>query len=202
VARTLTVKRRINHIIEANLGLLVGGVGGAVVQAIASANFGSGQRVGRGGRGKNLEPVFLAHPPQRGEDHPVNPMIVKAMAMEAWTAFHSRDVDDGARNSLGALIFDGMDGSRNTRAAMARKVQIPLRGVTTFAMHAAQIWSASPALHIAETRSAARQAASDLARSLGLLEAAAEALGLKSPNGAQVMDLVVTADRKKMMFPP
>jgi hypothetical protein len=37
-------------------------------------------------------------------------------------------------------------------------------GVTTFATQAAQIWKASTALRTAETRSAARQVASDLAR--------------------------------------
>jgi hypothetical protein len=91
-------------------------------------------------------------------------MIEKAVAMEAWNAFHSSDGDDGARYPIGALIFDGTDRCRNTRAVMAGKVQILLQGVTTFATHTAQIWNASPALRTAETRSAARQAASDLAR--------------------------------------
>jgi hypothetical protein len=68
---------------------------------------------------------------------PVNAMIVKALAMEAWNAYHSCEGEDGARNPIGALIFDGTDGRRNTRAAMAGKVQIPLLGVAIFATHAA-----------------------------------------------------------------
>jgi hypothetical protein len=57
---------------------------------------------------------------------PVNAMIVKAVAMEAWNAFHSSKGDDRARNPIGALIFNSTDGSRNSRVAMAGKVQIPL----------------------------------------------------------------------------
>jgi hypothetical protein len=48
---------------------------------------------------------------------PINAMIVKAVAMEAWNAFHLCDGEDGARNPFVALIFDGTNRSRNTQAA-------------------------------------------------------------------------------------
>jgi hypothetical protein len=98
----------------------------------------------------------------------INSMVVKAVAMEAWSAYNSCDGVNGARNPLGSLIFDGTGGSRNSRAAMAGKIQIPLRGCNTFAVHAAQLWNASPALRTSETKAAAKMAAAEMARSAPL----------------------------------
>jgi hypothetical protein len=72
-----------------------------------------------------------------------------------WSAYHSCDGVDVARNTLSSQIFDGTGGSRNSRAAMAGKIQIPLRGCNTFTVHAAQLWNASPALHTSKTKAAA-----------------------------------------------
>jgi hypothetical protein len=98
----------------------------------------------------------------------VNSMVVRAVAMEAWNAFHSSDGKNGARIPIGGIIFDGNEGGLNTRAEMAGNVQIGLRGVNTFATHSARVWNASSALRTAETSAAARQGAIDLARSAPL----------------------------------
>jgi hypothetical protein len=49
-------------------------------------------------------------------------MVVKAVALEAWKAFHLCNRVDGSRSTVGSAIFDGAGGSRSTRAAMAGKV--------------------------------------------------------------------------------
>jgi hypothetical protein len=100
----------------------------------------------------------------------LNKLTVKAMALEAWKAFHSRDGGDGARNMLGKAIFGGQtndDSNRNrqTRSAADGKVVIPLRGENTYIRYAAEIWNMSRELReagsVPEAAAVARKLALD-----------------------------------------
>jgi hypothetical protein len=65
----------------------------------------------------------------------VNAHVVRAVATETWTAFHSSDGDGGERNPLGVAMFGkrgcsqvDTDGGRSSRAKTAGKVPVNLRG--------------------------------------------------------------------------
>jgi hypothetical protein len=57
-----------------------------------------------------------------------NGLVVKAVAMEAWKAFHSSDGGGGSRNLLGSAIFDlpVTQGARSSRSTTAGLVPVPL----------------------------------------------------------------------------
>ena len=98
-----------------------------------------------------------------------NNMIIRAMAMEAWKAFHSDDGGCGGRNLVGKLVFpkprgtSADDSTRMTRAEMAGEVKITLRGENTFIVHAATIWNKNLELRSALTKGAAKTIASKIA---------------------------------------
>jgi hypothetical protein len=97
----------------------------------------------------------------------INAMVVSAVALVAWTSFHSSDGVDGGRNPLGIAIF-GNDNGRTTRASEKGHTHIELRGENTLASNAGKIWNASPALRLALTRGEAKAAARLLALSAPL----------------------------------
>jgi hypothetical protein len=68
---------------------------------------------------------------ERAKLSSVNRMVVKATALEAWSAFVSKDEGDGSRNSKGRMIFDNPS-LRPSRFTAAGKVVVPSRGVETF----------------------------------------------------------------------
>jgi hypothetical protein len=73
---------------------------------------------------------------------------VKAVAMEAWSAYTSDDGGDGARNAVGAKLF----GFTLAQASLATAAGIiPVLAGNTFVMHAARVWNACPDLRRATT---------------------------------------------------
>jgi hypothetical protein len=98
----------------------------------------------------------------------LNEMIVSSVAMETWNARRSNDGGNGAKNYVGAIIFDQNRALKSTRAAAASMVEVLLRGWDTFVSNGARIWSSSKALREALTKSSARLAAKNLAARLPL----------------------------------
>jgi hypothetical protein len=93
----------------------------------------------------------------------LNEMIVSAVAMETWNARRSNDGGNGAKNYVGAIIFDQDRALKFTRAAAAGRVEVPLRGRDTFVSNGARTWNSSEALSEALTKSSARLAAKNVA---------------------------------------
>jgi hypothetical protein len=61
-----------------------------------------------------------------------NRMVVKAIAAETWSCFHSDDGNDGAHNHVRRILFSDKRTStaNTTRSAKAGQVEVPLRGGT------------------------------------------------------------------------
>jgi hypothetical protein len=100
----------------------------------------------------------------------VNELTVKAVAMESWKANHISDGRNGERNLIGKIIFpstaaSSSDINRSSRSKTAGIIPNPLRGANTFAVHAINVWNASPALRAAPTKRAAAALAKTLAKS-------------------------------------
>jgi hypothetical protein len=90
----------------------------------------------------------------------VNFLVTTAVAMEAWTAFHSSDGNSGGRYPLGKNIFGrGSTSMRTSRASAAGKVLIALRGADTLVTHTARVWNECPDLRVAASKADARRAA-------------------------------------------
>jgi hypothetical protein len=90
-------------------------------------------------------------------------MIVSSVAMETWNTRRSNDGGNGAKNYVGAFIFDQDRTLKSTRAAAVSLVEVPLRGRDTFVSNGARTWNSPEALREATTKSAARLAAKNLA---------------------------------------
>ena len=94
----------------------------------------------------------------------LNSMAVRAVAMEAWKAFHSSDGPNGTRNPVGNVLF-GNKGERSTRAAANGAIPLPLPSrADTFIWHASTIWNHSQALREAPSKSVATTVAKSLAK--------------------------------------
>ena len=101
----------------------------------------------------------------------LNEVAVKALAIEAWKAFHSDDGPGASRNPLGTAIFDCGDESKsafpnkNTRARSQGHIPLPLKfAAPTMVYSAAKIWNQCSSLRSARTLSAARAVAKQLAK--------------------------------------
>jgi hypothetical protein len=94
-----------------------------------------------------------------------NRMVVKAIAAETWSCYHSNDGQDSARNHVGSILFSDNKNAtaKTTRSARTGQIMVPLRGGDTFVTHAAYVWNRSVTLRTAPTKAAAKKAASDLA---------------------------------------
>jgi hypothetical protein len=94
-----------------------------------------------------------------------NRMVVKAIAAESWSCFHSNDRKDGARNHVGRILFSDKRTAtaKTTRSAKTGQIEVPLRGGDTFVTHAAHVWNTSATLRQATTKAKAKKAASDFA---------------------------------------
>jgi hypothetical protein len=92
-------------------------------------------------------------------------MVVKAIAAETWSCYHSDDGKDGARNHVGSILFSDNKTAtaKTTRSAKTGQITVPLREGDTFVMHAANMWNQSVSLRAASAKAAAKKAASDLA---------------------------------------
>jgi hypothetical protein len=104
---------------------------------------------------------------QRAGFPSLNNIVTKAVAMEAWKAFHSSNGSGGRRNPIGQIIFGqpvatGASPFRS-RSATAGQVKVPLRGVDTMVRHAAKEWNACPDLRLAKTRSQAKRGSAKFA---------------------------------------
>jgi hypothetical protein len=93
----------------------------------------------------------------------VNGMVGNAVAMETWNCRYSSDGENGAKNFVGALIFDQGKAVKTTRAVAAGMAVVPLRGRDTFVSSGARTWNSSEALREATSKSSARLAAKNLA---------------------------------------
>jgi hypothetical protein len=100
---------------------------------------------------------------ERGGIPGMNAMVINAVATETWNCKHSSDGGNGAKNFVGAVIFDTGEAVKATRATLAGMATIPLRGRDTFVSNGARTWNASEALREATTKPAARLAAKNLA---------------------------------------
>jgi hypothetical protein len=94
-----------------------------------------------------------------------NRMVVKAVAAETVSCFHSGDGGNGARNHVGRLLFSNRRTglAKTTRSAKTGLVEVPLRGGDTFVTLAAHVWNGSAPLRQATTKAKAKKAASDFA---------------------------------------
>jgi hypothetical protein len=94
-----------------------------------------------------------------------NRMVVKAIAAETWSCYHSNDGKDWARNHVGSILFSDnkTDTVKTTRLAKTGQITVPLRGDDTFVTHVANVWNRSVSLRTTPTKAAAKKAASDLA---------------------------------------
>jgi hypothetical protein len=62
----------------------------------------------------------------------VNEMVVSVVTMETWNCKPSSNCGNGAKNFVGALIFDQDRAVKPSRAAAAGMAVVPLRGRDTF----------------------------------------------------------------------
>jgi hypothetical protein len=92
----------------------------------------------------------------------LNEMVINAVATETWNCKHSSDGGNGAKNFVGAIIFDTGEAAKTTRATSAGMATIPLRGRDTFVSNGARTWNASESLQAATTKTAARLDAKNL----------------------------------------
>jgi hypothetical protein len=90
-------------------------------------------------------------------------MVVSAVAMETWNCRHSSDGGNGAKNFVGAMIFDQGRAVKPTRAAAAGMAVVPQRGRDTFVANGAKMWNLSEALREVVTKPSARLAVKNLA---------------------------------------
>jgi hypothetical protein len=94
-----------------------------------------------------------------------NKMVVKAIAAETWSCYHSDDGKDGARNYVGSILFtdNKTATAKTTRSARTGQITVPLGRGDTFVTHMANVWNQSVMLRVALMKAAAKKVASDLA---------------------------------------
>jgi hypothetical protein len=90
--------------------------------------------------------------------------------MSAWSAFHSCDDNNGARNPVGEEMFSsaGLPTAQKFRSTTAGEVQIRMRGMDTHVMHGLEVWNTCKELRGSRSRAEASRAATRLARELPL----------------------------------
>jgi hypothetical protein len=72
-----------------------------------------------------------------------NRMVVKAIAAETWSCYHSNDGKDLARNHVRSILFTNNKTAtaKTTRLARTWQITVPLRGGDTFVTHSANVWN-------------------------------------------------------------
>jgi hypothetical protein len=95
-----------------------------------------------------------------------NQQAVKAAAMSAWTAFHSCDGSNGARNPVGEAMFSNAElpTARASRSTTAGEVLVRTRGMDTHVTHGLEVWNACRELRDTRSKAEASRAASRFAR--------------------------------------
>jgi hypothetical protein len=76
----------------------------------------------------------------------INWMVISATATETWNCRHSSDGGNGAKNFVGAVIFDTGEAVKTTRAASSVMAVVPLKGIDTFVSNGARNRNALEAL--------------------------------------------------------
>jgi hypothetical protein len=96
----------------------------------------------------------------------LNQQAVKATAMSAWTAFHSCDGNNGARNLVVYVMFNGAElfTAHVSRSATAGEVRVRTRGLDTNVTHGREAWNACRELCHSRSKAEACRAATRLAR--------------------------------------
>jgi hypothetical protein len=96
----------------------------------------------------------------------LNQQVVKATAMSAWTAFHSCNGSNGARNPVGEAMFNNADlpAARKSRSATAGEVRVRTRGMDTHVIHGLEVWNACKELRVSRSKAEACRAATRLAQ--------------------------------------
>jgi hypothetical protein len=91
----------------------------------------------------------------------LNQQAVKATAMSAWTAFHSCDGTNGARNPVGDAMFSGAElpTARALRSTTAGEVWVRTRGLDTHVTHSLEVWNACRELRDSRSKAEAFRAA-------------------------------------------
>jgi hypothetical protein len=86
--------------------------------------------------------------------------------MSAWSAFHSSDGSNGARNHVGTEMFDSanLPTARTSGATTAGEVRVRTRGMDTHVTHGVEVWNACTELRESRSRAKASRAAMRLAR--------------------------------------
>ena len=121
-----------------------------------------------------LDPCLVVHVKvqdlrERANIPSYNAITVRAIAMEAWKAFHSSDGPNGSRNPLGKQIFPTTthcDITRSSRSVKEGVIPLPLPSKpNTYVWNASTIWNSSSALREASTKNEASKIAKGLARS-------------------------------------
>jgi hypothetical protein len=74
----------------------------------------------------------------------LNQQVVKATAMSAWSAFHTRDGSNGTRNPVGNKMFGSanLPTARTSRETTAGEVWVRTRGMDTQVTHGLEVWNA------------------------------------------------------------
>jgi hypothetical protein len=100
-----------------------------------------------------------------------NELATRALAMETWCAYTSKDGPGGSRNPLGSLMFDlarvspSSSTLRSTRSQTAGVIPNPLPlSAGTLAYHGVTLWNTCPELRAAATRREAKRAAYNLGK--------------------------------------
>jgi hypothetical protein len=93
-----------------------------------------------------------------------NRMVVKAIAAKTWGCFHSDNGRDGSRNHVGRLLFSDKRTAtaKTTRSAKTGQIEVPLRGGATPSSPMRPTCGTGQSCY-AQTKAAAKKAASDLA---------------------------------------
>jgi hypothetical protein len=76
----------------------------------------------------------------------INGMVINAIVTETWNCRHSSDGGNGAKNFVGAVIFDTGEAVKTTRAASSVMAVVPLKGIDTFVSNGARNRNALEAL--------------------------------------------------------
>jgi hypothetical protein len=96
----------------------------------------------------------------------LNQQVVKATAMSAWTAFHSCDGSNGARNPVGKAMFSNanMPAARTLRLTTAGEIRVRTRGMDTHVTHSPEVWNACKELCGSRSKAEVCRAATRLAQ--------------------------------------
>ena len=123
-------------------------------------------------RVKRMDHISVANLLVRAGLPSYNRLAVRAIAAEAWKAYHSQDGPSGSRNPLGSILFGphhNQATDKRTRANNDGRITPPLKvAAPCMVYNAYKIWNAFPELRSAKTLSSAKTIAVAIARNVPL----------------------------------